>query len=651
MDLAAYQALLKQLNTYAYQYYVQDQPTIPDAEYDRYYRELLAFEAENPSLLDPDSPTLRVGDKPLSHFEPFSHARPLGSLGNVFSFDELAAFYKRIEKDLPGVPLSFTVEPKIDGLAVALHYKGGRFVVGATRGDGSTGENVTSNLRTIRALPLMLTQNVDIEVRGEVFIRRSVFETLSDRYANPRNVAAGSLRQLDPAITSQRNLDVFIYQGLYDGIAGHAEMLAFLKSLGFPVIPTVFQGSSLYELYDACTKIRELQSQYDWEIDGAVIKVDSFSYQAALGSTTKSPRWATAYKFPSAQAVTVLEDIVVQVGRTGVLTPVGILKPVKVSGVVVQRATLHNMEEIERKGVRIGDKVLIQRAGEVIPEILETVERGEETRFFSMPTTCPVCDTPIVNVEGEVAYRCPNFFCSEQVKGRLIHFASRDAMDIAGLGFALVSQLVDQNLVKTPADLYTLTQAQLEVMERMGAKSADNLIQGIQKSKSCSLSRFIFALAIPFVGEHAAEVLAARYQTIEAFRTATFEDLVAVHEIGDKIAMSLMTALNNADFQALITSLLASGVSPVHADVGGQGIFQGKTWLVTGTLSSLKRHEAEALIKSHGGRLLSTVSKTLDYLVVGESPGSKLEKAEKLNKQSGVVQILNEEGFLALLNH
>lgn len=654
-SLKRYEELVMRLNQHAHLYYVKDAPEISDYEYDVLYKELLAFESLNPLLVDPTSPSQRIGDRPLESFQSFSHQRPLPSLGNVFSEDELLAFFERVEKGLSGEQdIEYSVEPKIDGLAISLHYEAGRFVVGATRGDGKTGENVTENLKTIRSLPLRLNQDIDIEVRGEVFMRKSRFREISDQFANPRNAAAGSLRQLDSRIAAERQLDVFIYQGIYDGMTSHSEMMDFLKGLGFPVLPGLEVSSDPGAIFGFSQALETGRDGFDWEVDGAVVKVNSFSYQESLGFTTKAPRWATAYKFAAEEAVTRVLDIQIQVGRTAVLTPVAYLEPVSVGGVRVSRATLHNMDEIERLGVAIGDEVLIVRSGDVIPKIQKVFRPGTPRELFTMPDRCPVCESDVIREEGEVAYKCSNSLCPAQIKGLLRHHVSRNAMDIEGMGGALIDQLVDAGLVRNVADIYQLDRDTLAGLERMGEKSADNLMVSLEKSKSRGFSNVIFSLGIPFVGQYAAETLAQHYENFDTLSQASSEELAGIDSIGGKTAEAIVRAFSTPAFCAVLLALKSAGIDP-QQDVRElvDLPLSGKTFLVTGTLERYKRHEAEALIKRAGGKIVSSVSKKLDYLVVGDSPGGKLEKVEKLIEKGAGIEVLNEADFIqyALKTH
>ncbi|MFC1770657.1 NAD-dependent DNA ligase LigA [Candidatus Margulisiibacteriota bacterium] len=672
-----YKELVKKLNYFAYQYYSLDASKITDHEYDKLYNKLAAFEKNNPLLIDPDSPVQGVGNKPLPKFKHFTHEIPLASLGNVFNEDELALFYQRLVKNLPeekmrvglspilhkeeiiddSLPLfpgaasqskniKCTVEPKIDGLAVAIHYKNGQLSMGATRGDGSTGEIITENVKTIKSLPQSLSKKIDLEVRGEVFIKKSSFEDIKDEFANPRNAAAGSLRQLDPSITAQRNLSIFIYQGFYQDIETHFEMMAFLKKLGFPIVPGIKLAKDQSEILQIIREIDKNRFNYDWEIDGAVIKVDSFAYRKSLGSTTKAPRWAIAYKFKPEEVKTKLLDIQVQVGRTGVLTPVAILAPVKTSGVIVKRATLHNLEDIQRKNIHIGDEVLLQRAGDVIPKVVESTKTFPESKAFIMPDKCPVCSSDVVKLSAEVAYRCSNINCPAQIKGRIIHYASREAMDISGLGDVLVNQLVDKEIVSSIEDIYRLDTETLKNIERMGAKSAQNIITAIKESKTKTFAKLLFGLGILFVGKHVAEILAENYQNMESLMNVSEEELIAIPEIGEKIAASLCQTFKTPSFVSTVEKLRGLGLNPQSDMLESKSKFlAGKSFLFTGSLTNYSRPEAEAMVKEKGGKVISSVSKKLNYLVVGENPGSKLIKAQKYDS----IDKINEQEFIDLI--
>ena len=649
-----YQKLVIQLNANAHDYYVLNNPTLSDQEYDRLYRQLVEFESANPLLIEPGSPTQRIGDKPLDFLEKYTHSQVLPSLGNVFDRDELKVFCDRLQRECGGQLPVFTVEPKIDGLAVALIYKEGYLDVAATRGDGKVGENVTSNVKTIRSLPLVLSEPVSIEVRGEVFIRKSVFQSLEGSFSNPRNTAAGALRQLDPSVAASRKLDLFIYQGLPGSALAsetHAEMLDSIQSYGLPINSGLQVCHTVDDIYDACMTIFNQRDQYDWDIDGAVIKVNNLSFQASLGFTTKAPRWATAFKFATEQAITTLRAVTFQVGRTGTITPVGELDPVDIAGVTVQRVTLHNMDDISRKGVCIGDEVVVQRAGDVIPEVVSVHSRGNNSQDIVMPVSCPVCEGVLVQEADAVAYRCQNIYCEAQIKGRLTHFVSRKAMNIDGFGKQLVDQLVDKQIVKELPDLYRLDFEILRGLERMADKSANNVLSAIESSKTPSLSRFLYALGLPFVGEHASEIIASTVKTLPELLFVDRDRLMMIHGIGDKTAESLFNSTQSDAFQRMIADFLELGleIKQEEAMVSQGGRFEGKTVLFTGTLTTISRREAEELVKAEGGKIVSSVSKSLDYLIVGENPGSKLKKATTLQESQESLVIIDESAFFDLL--
>lgn len=648
-----------------YRYYVLNSPEISDEEYDALMRKLEELEALFPDLVTPDSPTQRVGGKPQESFAPFTHARPMLSLNNAFTEEEIRDFDRRVKRMLGTETVEYVVELKIDGLAVNLRYEGGVFVRGATRGDGTTGEDVTLNLRTVRSIPLrLLGEKVPslIEVQGEVFMHKGDFEKLNEErakrgeplFANTRNAAAGSLRQLDPNITAQRKLDIFVY-GAYLIESPwypttHWELLCFLKDLGFKVNPNARLARDIEEVIAIHREWEEKRRTLDYDIDGLVVKVNNLTFQELLGATSKSPRWAIAYKFEPTRAVTRVLDIEVNVGRTGTLTPVAVLEPVEVGGVVVRRATLHNEDEVRRKDVRIGDWVIVGRAGEVIPEVVLVLKerRDGSERIFTMPTSCPVCHSPVVREEGEVAVRCINASCPAQIKERLRHFASRDAMDIEGLGEKLIDQLVDKGYVRTIPDLYRLTKEKLLQLERMGDKSSENLLQAIERSKRRPLARFLYALGIRYVGEFVAQLLAEHFGSLRRIMEASFEDLLAIEGIGPKVAEAVWQFFRNPENRAMLEELEALGVVPeeetaeVTASPGGP--LQGKTFVFTGALSRFSRKEAEELVRQKGGKVANAVSRKVDYLVVGENPGGKLEEARQKN-----VRILTEEEFYEMM--
>ncbi len=622
-----YPQLVAQANHYSAAYYTAGTPLVSDAEYDYLYRQLVQFESENPLFILPHSPTQRIGDKPLTQFETYTHSQTMPSLGNVFNVGDVSAFVDRIIKGLPDQTLEFVLEPKLDGLAVAINYQDGHLISAGTRGDGSTGETVTSNIKTIRSLPLQLLTPITIEVRGEVFLRRSVFKGLQDQFANPRNAAAGSLRQLDPKIAASRNLSIFLYQGLYPGIDSHRDMLAFMAELGLPVVPQWQVAPDLDGILDALAAIYNQKQENDFDIDGAVMKVNSFAQQRALGFTAKAPRWATAYKFETEQAVTRLTDILIQVGRTGVLTPVAVLEPIKVSGVMVSRATLHNEDELLRKGIFIGDDVLVQRAGEVIPEVLRSVTRHPHSYPFVFPESCPACGGKTQKIHDNVALRCLNFHCKAQKKGRLLHFAGRKAMDIEGLGDAIADQLVEQHLITCLADIFRLTPSQWASMDRMGPQSAQNLVDILALRKAPTLGRFIYAVGIPGLGEKLGYTLATHFKALDAFLEASEDELSDIRDVGTKTAQDIVAALTGPNFSNEMAQLRAAGVTPTHTDATGP--LAGKVFLITGTLSQ-PRIEIESQIRAKGGVIATGISKKIDYVIVGENPGSKYDKAQAL---------------------
>lgn len=649
-------ALTRELNDAAHRYYVLDDPTMPDFEYDQKLRRLEELETAYPQFTQADSPTRRVGGEALPQFQPVVHEVPLESLQDVFSFDELGEFDQRITEEAPD--RRYSVEPKVDGLSVALEYVDGVFVRGATRGDGNVGEDVTENLKTIRSIPLKL-ENAPrrLIVRGEVFMPKKVFRALNEKreaegqslFANPRNAAAGSLRQLDPKIASKRQLDILVFNlQLCEGktFESHTESLDYLGSLKFKVIPYTLCETRA-EIETRITAINEGREDFSFDIDGAVIKVNSLEQRQRFGSTAKFPRWACAYKYPPEVKPTVVENIVIQVGRTGVLTPKAVVKPVRLSGTTVTNATLHNQDFIAEKDIRIGDTVLIRKAGEIIPEILEVdlTKRPEGTVPYTLPAVCPVCGGPTERDPDGAAIRCVSESCSAQKVRFLSHFASRDAMDIDGLGSAIVEQLTGEGLVETPADLYHLTVEQLEPLDRMGAQSAKNLVASIAKSKENDLWRLLFALGIRQVGAKAAKVLAQRFGTLESIRRASLEELTAVPDIGGITAGNIKSWFERPLNQTLIEELMAAGLNTKCLTEISDQRFAGKTIVVTGTLEQMTRQEATEKIESMGGKAAGSVSKKTSFVVAGPGAGSKLKKAQELG-----IQVLTEEEFLALLS-
>ncbi|HMM22507.1 MAG TPA: NAD-dependent DNA ligase LigA [Selenomonadales bacterium] len=655
--------LRTEIHYHNHRYYVLDAPEISDAEFDRLLRRLMAIEAAYPELATADSPTRRVGGAPAEGFGRLAHPTPMLSLGNAFSRDELRAFDARVRSGLNGEPAEYVVELKVDGLAINLIYENGSLARAATRGDGTFGEDVTANVRTIRAVPLALARADEgvpqlLEVRGEVYLPRRELDRLNQKreaageplFANPRNAAAGSLRQLDPRVTAERALSVFIYGlGARAGaeLASHAQTLEYLTRLGFKVNPNFRVFQDIETAADYCESWAEKRLDLPYEIDGLVIKLNSLAGQAALGATAKDPRWAIAYKFPAEQAVTVVEDIFLRVGRTGVLTPTAILRPVRIAGSTVSRATLHNADYIRDKDIRIGDAVTIHKAGEIIPEVVSVLaeRRTGREREFAMPELCPECGEPIVRQSGEAAYKCVNPRCPAQTREGLIHFVSRDAMNIEGLGPAVITALLDSGLVTDAADLYTLGKEELLPMERMGEKSAQNLLAAIQNSKEAGLARLLFALGIRFVGVKAAGTLARHYGDIDQIREASFEALTELEEIGPKIAESVVAYFTMGENLELIEKLRRAGVKLTEEKTAeGPAPLAGKTFVLTGTLSGLTRNEATELIERLGGKVTGSVSKKTHYVVAGAEAGSKLDKARELG-----VPVLEEAEFAALV--
>ena len=656
--------LQEKLQYHEYRYYVLDDPEISDAAYDRLMNRLKELEEAHPELLTPDSLTVRVGGAPREGFSTVKHARPMLSLDNAFSYDALRDWDKRVREGSGQEKIEYIAEHKFDGLSISLQYEDGVLVRGVTRGDGTTGEDVTPNAKTIRSIPLRVDAAVlkkiklarSFEVRGEVMMTRKAFEALNRHqeeiggkiFVNARNSAAGAVRVLDPAITAARRLDFFAYYLLVDGkvpFAKHSESLQALKQLHFRASDDWKLCAGIEAVTAYCDDWDAKREKLPYEIDGVVIKVNSIPIQNELGYTSKAPRWAIAYKYPARQETTVVNDIIVQVGRTGTLTPVAVLEPVQVGGVTVSRSTLHNMDEIERLGLHIGDTVLIERAGEVIPHVLKVVKEGKHRRPFRMPKNCPECGSAIHHVEGEVAYRCVNAACPAKRKESLLHFAGRHAMNIDGLGDKIVDQLVDKGLVKDVADLYSLKLEELAGLERMAEKSAQNLLEEIEASKKNSLARLIYALGIQFVGERTGQLLAEHFSSVEDLAAAKEEQLIEVPEVGPKVAASIAEFFSEPANLKLIKKLNKAGVHPtaekrkVKSDK-----FAGKSFVFTGGLANRSREEAGEIVQQHGGKVSGSVSKKTDYVVVGADPGSKYDKAKELG-----VTILTETEFEKLV--
>ena len=652
--------LRSRLREASHRYYVLDAPTLSDAEYDRLFRELEQIESEHPDLITPDSPTRRVGAAPSEKFAKVTHRRQMMSLANAMTEEEFLEFDGRVHRLLGDDPVRYVVEPKLDGLAVTLTYENGRFVQGATRGDGLTGEDVTANLRTIKMVPLQLKGSppARFEVRGEVFINKRDFVRMNEErekageptFVNPRNCAAGSLRQLDPRITAQRPLSIFFYEtGDTPGLElkTHWEKLLLLRELGLRTNPENELVEGVDTIKDKYRRLLGKRHELPYEIDGSVIKVDSEDQRRRLGAVSRTPRWAVAWKFPAEEEATTVQDIFVSVGRTGALTPVAALEPVHVGGVTVSRATLHNEDELRRKDVRVGDRVFLRRAGDVIPEIVRVIpeSRPPDSKPWEMPRQCPACGTPVVREEGEAITRCPNPTCPAKTVSRLRHFASRLAMDIEGLGIETSTQLTETGLVKTPADLYRLTYDQLVHLERFADLSARNLLTAIEASKTRPLRHVIYALGIRMVGEATALALARRFGSLEALAEATVEDLQSVRDVGPEVARQIHDFLAVPEQRETIRQLLAAGVRPQPEQaVAGSGPFAGKTVVLTGTLTQFSRESAKVEIERRGGRVSGSVSRKTDLVVAGEDAGSKLKKAQELG-----VRVVDENGFKELL--
>lgn len=645
------------LHRYNHEYHVLDNPTVPDSEYDQLLHELISIEEKHPELKTDDSPTVRVGGPPLSQFEKINHDTPMLSLGNAFNEEDLRKFDQRVREKVDNV--RYTCELKIDGLAVSLKYVNGRFVQGLTRGDGTTGENITENLKTIHAIPLTIKEPLSIEVRGEAYMPRKSFVSLNEQkeqngeqlFANPRNAAAGSLRQLDSKLTAKRKLDIFLYSvnDLTEIEAdSQSEALNNLDELGFKTNKERETFDDIEGVLSFISKWTEQRNNLSYDIDGIVIKVDDLSQQEELGFTQKSPRWAIAYKFPAEEVLTTLTDIELSIGRTGVVTPTAILEPVKVAGTTVSRASLHNEDLIHEKDIRIGDKVVIKKAGDIIPEVVKSIaeERREDSEIYHMPTHCPSCEHELVRIEGEVALRCINPKCSAQLVEGMIHFVSRQAMNIDGLGDKIIEQLYQNDKIKDVADLYYLTKDDLLPLERMGEKKVNNLLTAIEASKAKSLEHLLFGLGVRHLGTKASRVIAEKYETIDRLFEVTIEDLTEIPDVGHKMAQSLVTYMENDDIKVLIDKLKQKNVNMTYtvikqSEIEGHPDFIGKTFVLTGKMTEMTRPEATKVIQSLGAKVTGSVTKNTDVVIAGEDAGSKLEKAEKLN-----IEVWSEEDWL-----
>lgn len=645
------------LHRYNHEYHVLDNPTVPDSEYDQLLHELISIEEKHPELKTDDSPTVRVGGPPLSQFEKINHDTPMLSLGNAFNEEDLRRFDQRVREKVDNV--RYTCELKIDGLAVSLKYVNGRFVQGLTRGDGTTGENITENLKTIHAIPLTIKEPLSIEVRGEAYMPRKSFVSLNEQkeqngeqlFANPRNAAAGSLRQLDSKLTAKRKLDIFLFSvnDLTEIEAdSQSEALNNLDELGFKTNKERETFDDIEGVLSFISKWTEQRNNLSYDIDGIVIKVDDLSQQEELGFTQKSPRWAIAYKFPAEEVLTILTDIELSIGRTGVVTPTAILEPVKVAGTTVSRASLHNEDLIHEKDIRIGDKVVIKKAGDIIPEVVKSIvdERSEDSEVYHMPTHCPSCEHELVRIEGEVALRCINPKCSAQLVEGMIHFVSRQAMNIDGLGDKIIEQLYQNDKIKDVADLYYLTKDDLLPLERMGEKKVNNLLTAIEASKEKSLEHLLFGLGVRHLGTKASRVIAEKYETIDRLFEVTIEDLTEIPDVGHKMAQSLVTYMENDDIKVLIDKLKQKNVNMTYtgikqSEIEGHPDFTGKTFVLTGKMTEMTRPEATKVIQSLGAKVTGSVTKNTDVVIAGEDAGSKLEKAEKLN-----IEVWSEEDWL-----
>lgn len=647
--------LRDEIHHHDYRYYVLDKPEISDQAYDKLFIELVELEKKYPELITKDSPTQRVGGAPLKEFKTVIHKTPLLSLDKANTEAELMDFDKRVRELINKKEVEYFVEYKMDGLAISLEYKNGVFEKGATRGDGIRGEDVTQNLKTLKSIPLRLKENIDIEVRGEVILPYDAFVKINEeriekeepKFANPRNAAAGAIRQLDSKVTSKRPLLFYAYYGSpKKGINTQYEMLKYLSEIGFRIASPFWPLKGINEVIKYIKELEGKRAKLAYEIDGIVVKVNNISDQNKLGFTSRAPRWAIAFKYPPIQAESIIEDIQVQVGRTGALTPVAYLKPVHLAGVVVKRATLHNEDEIRRKGIKIKDHVKVQRAGEVIPEVVEVIKskRTGHEKEFHMPKTCPVCGARVYRPEGEAIARCISFSCPAQVMGRITHFTTREAMDMEHVGPALVYQLVEKGYVKDAADLYSLTRDDVMKLERMADKSAQNVIDSIKASLDRPFDRLIFALGIRMIGRRTAQLLAENYFDIDKLCVAKEEELSQIHEIGPKVAESTVNFFKQKENQQLIEKLKKAGVRVKGEVVKGPKPLAGKVFVFTGGMEKYTRPDAEALVRKLGGRASSSVSKETDFVVVGTEPGSKFDKAKKLG-----VKIISEEEFNKLI--
>ena len=658
-------SLRKQINDHNYQYYVLDNPIISDGEYDKLLKELELIENKYPEYIIPESPTQRIGAQPIDSFGTVTHRITMMSLANAMSEDELKAFDERLKKRLNSPEeIEYVIEPKLDGLAVELIYENGIFVNGSTRGDGNTGEEITSNLKTINSIPLILRDDIVplpdlVEVRGEVFIRKQDFEILNTKriqannqpFANARNAAAGSLRQLDPKITATRSLSIYCYQaGVVDGIDlnTHSEFLEQLKGWGLPVNPEIKIVKGIEKAIQFHKELEGARNEFPYEIDGSVIKVNSLPIRNKLGTRSRSPRWAIAGKFKAQQVTTVIKDIFPSVGRTGAVTPVARLEPAEVGGVTVTNATLHNQDEIDRKDIRIGDTVIIERSGDVIPKVIKVIQekRTNDAKSYHLPDHCPECNNELIRPQNEVVFRCSNFLCPAKIKGNIKHFVSKDALDMDGLGEKLIDQLVNEKIIKNVDDLFQINKNQLANLERMGDKSADNIIESINNSKLTTFSRFIYALGIRHVGEHTSKLLEDAFDgNFDLLLEASFEDLESIDEVGPIVAQSIIEFWNVDSNKQIANNCFEFGLKLERKNKKVDQILRGKTFVFTGSLEKFTRKTAKEMVVNKGGRVSNAISKNTNFLVAGPGAGSKLEKAKKLG-----INIINEDEFKQLVN-
>ncbi len=645
-----YLLLVQKLLKFNKEYYTLNQSSVSDHQYDTWYKQIKKYEENHPLLVSEDSPTQLIGSEPEKGFKQHAHKEPLLSLSNAFNHNDIERFLERITKETNQTKFNLSIEPKIDGCAVSIIYTNGKLSLAATRGNGRIGEIITHNIHTIASLPKTISYLDELEIRGEVYIKKSTFESIKKDFANPRNAASGALRQLDPTITKKRQLDIFIYGSNTPAYDSHTDTIDWIKNLGFPVISTNKIPGSLESVIDSIHHIESNKTAYDFEIDGTVIKIDKKSMQKQMGATAKAPKWAVAYKFPEKEVTTTLEGIEFQVGRTGVITPVAHVTPVNVSGATISRASLHNFDEIKRLNIHIGDTIIIKRAGEVIPKIVGVKTKGPSTESIEAPDHCPSCnEQSIRQIDGQIAFQCINPNCPAQIKEKIKHFCSKNAMDIEGLGDAIVDQLLQKGHIQTVADLYKLTRDDLIKLDRFAEKSTENLLSAIRASKTKPFANILFALGIPFIGEVSARLIADHYPTFESLTSATENHLMAIDQVGPKIVDTLHNTLSSSHFQSLIQDLITQGVNPTPPKEPSSQHLSGQTFVITGTLSQ-PRQKIESMIQDHGGKVIKSISKSTHYLLLGDSPGSKYDKATKLNNDGANIKIITENNLSDLIN-